>query len=119
MHLIKLRQTPVLLLKCNLFDNNTRQPITIHFCMKHINHSLLLCLITVSPRENNNSFKQKMQITALSFIAVKKKLYPYHTNINRNKRVLYPFYQTIIIKQQIKFKALKKLDNDNIFFLLQ
>ena len=29
-HLIKLRQTPVLLPKRNSFDNNTRQPITMH-----------------------------------------------------------------------------------------
>ena len=54
-----------------------------------------------------------MQITALSFIAVKK-LYPYLTNINRNKTHFTPFYQTIIIKKQMKFKALRKLDNDNV-----
>ena len=26
----------------------------------------------------------------------------------------YPFYQTIIIKKQIKFEALTKLNNDNV-----
>ena len=30
-HLIKLRQTSVLLPKRNSFDNNIRQPITIHY----------------------------------------------------------------------------------------
>ena len=52
-----------------------------------------------------------MQITALSFIAVKKTI---HTIQIFTKTRHYPFNQTIIIKKQIKFKALRKVDNDNM-----
>ena len=50
-----------------------------------------------------------MQITALSFIKT------IHTiQILIETKDTYPFYQTIIIKKRIKFKALGKLDNDNV-----
>ena len=60
MHLIKLRQTPrvinCLSVTHSIIIHNSQSQFTISFCMKHINHSLLSCLNTVSPRVNNNSF---------------------------------------------------------------
>ena len=51
-----------------------------------------------------------MQITALSFIAVKENCIHTTQILIKTKDTLYPFYQTIIIKKQIKFKSLKKLN---------
>ena len=54
-----------------------------------------------------------MQITALSFIAVKKN-YIHTIKILIETKDTLPFFQTIIMKKQIKFKALRELDNDNV-----
>ena len=95
----------------SIIIRGSQSQFTIHFCMKYINYSLLSCLITVSPRLNNNSLAENANYRII--VHCSKKMYPYHTNINRNK-ILYPFYQKLIIKKQIKFKALRKLGNDNV-----
>ena len=70
----------------SIIIRDSQSQFMIYFCMKHINHSLLSCLITVSSRVNNNSFYAENA----NYHIIVHKNYPYHKILIETKDTL-PF----------------------------